>query len=266
MKEIKSPLRYPGGKTRAAEMLINLAPDFEEYREPFIGGGSVFIKMKKKFPNAKYWVNDLFYDLYCFWFEIKNNKEDVINIIKKWRNDYNIGKELYKYLCDNLFTFSDIERAAAFFILNRITFSGTSCSGGYSQSAFVGRFTDTSIERAENVSELLENVKISNFDYEKLLKEDGENVFIYLDPPYYTATKSALYGKNGELHKGFDHEKFANEVKMCKHKWMITYDDCDYIRQLYKDYTIIPFELMYGMKNVSKDSEMKGKEIVIKNY
>ena len=62
MKEIKSPLRYPGGKTRAAEMLINLAPDFEEYREPFIGGGSVFIKMKQKFPNAKYWVNDLFYD------------------------------------------------------------------------------------------------------------------------------------------------------------------------------------------------------------
>ena len=43
MKEIKSPLRYPGGKTRAAQMLINLAPDFEEYREPFIGGGSVFI-------------------------------------------------------------------------------------------------------------------------------------------------------------------------------------------------------------------------------
>ena len=152
MKEIKSPLRYPGGKTRAAEMLINLAPDFEEYREPFIGGGSVFIKMKQNFPNAKYWINDLFYDLYCFWFEIKNNKEDVINIIKKWRNDYNIGKELHKYLCDNLFTFSDIERAAAFFILNRITFSGTSCSGGYSQSAFVGRFTDTSIERAENVS------------------------------------------------------------------------------------------------------------------
>lgn len=48
MSETKTPLRYPGGKTRAAEMLISSAPYFEEYREPFIGGGSVFIKMKQK--------------------------------------------------------------------------------------------------------------------------------------------------------------------------------------------------------------------------
>lgn len=48
MGEIKTPLRYPGGKIRAAEMLISSAPYFEEYREPFIGGGSVFIKMKQK--------------------------------------------------------------------------------------------------------------------------------------------------------------------------------------------------------------------------
>lgn len=47
---------------------------------------------------------------------------------------------------------------------------------------------------------------------------------------------------------------------------MITYDDCDYIRNLYKDYTIIPFELMYGMRNVAKKSEMKGNEIIITNY
>lgn len=84
-----------------------------------------------------------------------------------------------------------------------------------------------------------------------------------MDPPYYTATKSALYGKNGKLHKGFDHERFANDVKKCKHKWLITYDDCQYIRDLYKDYTIIPFELMYGMKNVAKNADMKGKEIII---
>lgn len=48
MREIKTPLRYPGGKTRAAEMLTSSAPYFEEYREPFIGGGSVFVKMKQK--------------------------------------------------------------------------------------------------------------------------------------------------------------------------------------------------------------------------
>lgn len=266
MKEIKTPLRYPGGKSRVADMLVNMAPKFDEYREPLLGGGSVFIKMKQKFQNANYWINDLFYDLYCFWNEIKNNKNEVINIVKKWKENYKDGRALYKYLCDNLFTFSPTERAAAFFVLNRITFSGTSCSGGYSQESFDKRFTDTSIERAENISELLRGVKITNLDYERLLNEDGDNVFIFMDPPYYTATKSALYGKNGDLHKGFDHEKFANDVKKCKHKWLITYDDCQYIRDLYKDYTIIPFELMYGMKNVTKNAEMKGKEIMIINY
>lgn len=52
MGETKTPLRYPGGKTRAAEMLTSSAPYFEEYREPFIGGGSVFIKMKQKKSNS----------------------------------------------------------------------------------------------------------------------------------------------------------------------------------------------------------------------
>lgn len=247
-------------------MLVENAPYFDEYREPFLGGGSVFIKMKQKFPNAKYWINDFFYDLYCFWNGIKTNKDEVIGIVKRLKEEYANGKELHKYICDNLFTFSDTERAAAFFVLNRITFSGTSCSGGYSQESFNKRFTDTSIERAENVSELLEEVKITNLDYERLLSEDGNNVFIFMDPPYYTATKSALYGKNGELHKGFDHERFADAVKKCKHKWLITYDDCPYIRELYKGYTIVPFELIYGMKNTTKNANMKGNEIIIKNF
>lgn len=266
MKDIKTPLRYPGGKTRASEMLVKNMPDFTEYREPFIGGGSVFIKAIQNYPSANYWINDLYYDLYCFWDEVKNNMNELIVIVKKWKNEYTNGKELHNFLCDNLFNFSKIERGAAFFVLNRITFSGTSLSGGYSQGAFNGRFTDSSIERIEKVQPLLLNTKITNFDYSELLQKDGDNVFIFMDPPYHTATKSALYGNNGKLHKGFDHERFANEVKSCKHKWLITYDDCDYIRNLYKDYTIIPFELMYGMRNVTKNAEMKGNEIIIANY
>ena len=66
MKEIKTPLRYPGGKNRAVDFLISHFPEFEEYREPFIGGGSVFIKSKQIYPNTKFWINDLYYDLFCF--------------------------------------------------------------------------------------------------------------------------------------------------------------------------------------------------------
>ncbi len=266
MREIKTPLRYPGGKTRASKMLVNNMPGYKEYREPFIGGGSVFIRAKQSNPLANYWINDLYYDLYCFWDDARNNINELISIVKKWKEEYKDGKTLHKYLCDNLFNFNKIERGAAFFVLNRITFSGTSLSGGYSQGSFDGRFTDSSIERIRNVQPLLIDTKITNLDYSDVLSKDGDDVFIFMDPPYYTATKSALYGNNGKLHKGFDHERFANEVKSCKHKWMITYDDCDYIRNLYKDYTIIPFELMYGMRNVTKNSEMKGNEIIIANY
>lgn len=267
MAKIKSPLRYPGGKSRAAEWLVSLFPDFKEYREPFLGGGSVYIKTKQMYLNKKYWVNDLYYDLYCFWEALQCQPTFLQHYIGVWKAQHPDGRELYKYLTENLFMFSGIERAAAFFILNRITFSGTSLSGGYSQEAFEKRFTESSIKRIMDVYHLFDlRVEITNLDYSKLLEAEGEDVFIFMDPPYHSATKSALYGKNGELHIGFDHERFAEEVKKCKHKWMITYDDCKYIRELFKDYQITPFELMYGMRNVSKGNEMKGKEILITNY
>ncbi len=51
---IKSPLRYPGGKSRAVELINSLVPDFKEFREPFVGGGSVFINLKQCYPNKKF--------------------------------------------------------------------------------------------------------------------------------------------------------------------------------------------------------------------
>ena len=61
---IKSPLRYPGGKSRALKLISKLLPEFDEYREPFLGGGSIFIYAKQRFPNKKFWVNDLYFELY----------------------------------------------------------------------------------------------------------------------------------------------------------------------------------------------------------
>ena len=87
-----------------------------------------------------------------------------------------------------------------------------------------------------------------------------------MDPPYYTAEKSHLYGKNGNMHKGFDHERFADACIKCKHKWLITYDDSEYIRGLFKDFSITPIQFAYGMTNVGKKASLKGNEIIIKNY
>ena len=70
-KFIKSPLRYPGGKSKALKNIIPQIPsDIQEYREPFVGGGSVFLAVKQKFGDQvkRYWINDLNYNLYCFWY------------------------------------------------------------------------------------------------------------------------------------------------------------------------------------------------------
>ena len=55
-------------------------------------------------------------------------------------------------------------------------------------------------------------------------------------------------------------------MKECKHKWLITYDDSEYIRNLFSFANIIPWDLTYGMRNVSSGSNQKGKELFISNY
>ncbi len=263
---IKSPLRYPGGKSRAVKLISTLIPDFDEFREPFLGGGSVFVYAKQQFPNKKFWVNDLYFELYKFWKTAQKDVDALAGKIYEWRNQFPVGKALFQFLNLNLARFDDLEIAAAFFVYNRITFSGTSLSGGFSEAAFAGRFTESSIRWLKDFAALPDGVKITNFDYEELIKRDGENVFIFLDPPYYSAKRSALYGRNGHLHKSFDHEKFADVMKNCRHKWLITYNDSEYVRDLFSFAKITVRETVYGMRNVTENSNQKGTELFISNY
>lgn len=266
---IKSPLRYPGGKSRAIEKISDLIPEFKEFREPFVGGGSVFVNLKQKFPQKTFWINDIYKNLYHFWNECRDNPDLLLNEVWEFRNKFSDGKELHRYLIDHIEEFDPIKKGAAFFIFNRITFSGTTESGGFSNAAFHKRFTETSIERLKSLVSILENTKITNFDYEEVVCEKGNEVFIFLDPPYYSAEKSALYGKNGKHHKYFDHKRFAQVMKNSPHKWLITYDDSEYIKELFSFAEIKSWDLTYGMRNVSIDKNINhqiGKEVFICNY
>lgn len=288
---IKTPLRYPGGKSKVAEYLVGLFPEYKEYREPFLGGGSVFLAAMQKNPDAQFFVGDLYYDLFCFWSCLMDNPDDIVGRVRKIKEEYGSdGRKLY----DHTIKAMDVVRndsaqwlASDFFVLNRITFSGTSLSGGYSDESFRKRFTESSIKRLEEVGRYLHGFKpehltdrrqgiITCADFENVIfgSTDGvltEDVgdderFVFLDPPYYSAEDSGLYGENGDLHKGFDHERLKGCLDRCGCKFLMTYDDCEYIRNLYKGYYIIPLEFSYGMRNVSKDADMKGREIIISNY
>ena len=265
---IKSPLRYPGGKSRSLKKIVKNLPDnFSEFREPFVGGGSVFIYLKQQYPDLKIWINDLNTELYLFWkiaqSDLLKMVEEIFDIKKKYLDGKKLFNELTKVNIDEL---SEIERAIRFFVLNRITFSGTVESGGFSKQAFQKRFTESSIERLEKLADILPDIKITNLDYSYLLKSGDENTVLFLDPPYFTATKSRLYGKNGNLHITFDHKKFSSAMKKCYSPWLITYDDCPEVRENFKFSNIYEWEVQYGMNNYKQDSAAKGKELFISNY
>lgn len=266
-QKVRTPLRYPGGKSRALKSIIPLVQnDFKEFREPFVGGGSVFIYLRQEFSDRQFWINDLYTELYEFWDAAGQDIDKMLGQIWTWRRKYKDGRELHRFLVDNMKEFPKIKKAAAFFILNRITFSGTSESGGYSKTAFEKRFTESSIARVEAILPIMENVKVTNLDFQKVIEAPGESVFLYLDPPYYSATKSALYGKNGNMHKGFDHERLAKTLQKSPHRWLITYDDSEYIRDLYSFAKITNWNLTYGMRNVNKEASQKATEVFISNY
>ena len=269
MPKVKSPLRYPGGKSRAVEAILKQVPvNFREYREPFFGGGSVYFAIKGTFGSRvkSYWINDIYTDLFHFWSFARDDIEKLVDAVRTMHTAYPDGRELYNTLKQNESVLADFERAVRFFIMNRITFSGVMDAGGYSQQAFERRFTLSSIDRLENISYWLTGTKITNDDYPLLLEATGDDVFIFLDPPYLSKKHSRLYGEKGKLHTSFDHERFADDLRKCKHRWLLTYDDSEEVRELFQFATIVEWELQYGMNNFKQATAAKGKELFIKNY
>ena len=265
---IKSPLRYPGGKSRAVKFLSRFFPeDFKELREPMFGGGSVTFYWVQKRPSARFVAGDINYDLYCFWKVLKEDKDRLIKEIRRVKETYKDGRALFEEIMSRREEeLNEFQRAVDFFILNRITFSGTVDCGGYSEQAFRKRFTLSSIERLELAHEVIRKVELHFGDYEELLKAGGEDVVVFLDPPYYSAQRSKLYGKRGDLHTEFDHERLLKLVKNYKHRVLITYDNSDYIRNLYKDFYMVEWQLSYGMTNYKQERVRVGSELLIANF
>lgn len=261
---VKTALRYPGGKSKAVSKIMPLFPqEFAEYREPFVGGGSVFIAAKQLNPDAIYKINDLNGDVYCFYYCLKQNPKILVSAVREIKEKFHDGRTLYNKL-RKARPSGKVGRAVRYYVLNRISYSGTVDCGGYSQEAFEKRFTLSKINRLDDLANLLTNVVITNESYDMLLSQPGKGVFIFLDPPYWNARKSPLYGINGELNKFFDHESFAKKVRKCPHNWLITCDDSEVIRDLFSFANIYPWELKYN--GLNKKSAIMGKELFITNY
>lgn len=265
---MKSPLTYPGGKSKALKHILPVIPaKFTEYREPFLGGASVYLGLRQEKRMLKSWVNDLNTDIFYFWCTVRDKLPALVSKVQKYYDEYKNGdgKLLYDYLKAGSFN-TKFERAARFFVLNRITFSGLGDAGGFSKERFDKRFTQSSIDNLAALKGGFYITKITGLNYAELLLAKGKDVFIYLDPPYLSNKKSRLYGNRGTLHVDFNHAELAEQLKTCNHRWLLSYDNTPEILNLYSFANITLIDLQYGMNNVYKEVAPIGKELLIRNY
>jgi DNA adenine methylase len=274
---LKTCLRYPGGKSKATQTLAPWFPEnFKEYREPFIGGGSVAFYATQAYPDASIWINDLYIPLYNFWIQLRDNGEklsDMLNLIKTKVSDYEnqedkdkAHRDLFDKTKEDINTQDGLERAVSFFILNKCSFSGLTENSTFSPTASRSNFSFVGIEKLKEYSKLVNKWKITNIDYSEVMNTPGKDVFVFLDPPY--DIKDFLYGKDREMHKSFDHDVFAEMVYKCPHKFMITYNLNDRLCELYKNYYLREWKIRYSMAhrgNKGSGENLKT-ELLVTNY
>ena len=275
---LKTPLRYPGGKSKAIKTLSQWYPKIiSEYREPFIGGGSIAIDITKSNPDIPVWINDLYVPLYNFWVQLRDRGEELSERVREEKqNTLDEGepdkvtakaKDLFNKYKEEIDTYDDFEKAVAFFVMNKCSFSGLTENSTFSQTASNSNFSLVGADKLREFSKLIQHWKITNLDYSEVMNADGsDDTFVFLDPPY--DIKDFLYGKNREMHRSFDHDKFAEEVYKCKHKFMITYNLNDRLCELYKDYNLKEWKLRYSMAHrgdKGTDENVKT-ELLVTNY
>lgn len=272
----KSPLRYPGGKQRDIRFLANYIPACNEFREPFLGGGSVLLHQLKLNHARTYWGNDLNSKVLAFWQQTKCDAKRLANLVENLKENYHgpkknspewqVFRQVFTQRLNNLPP-DQLHQAARFFILNRSTSGGATESGGLTAGAYCDRFTASSIETLRKLHNVLTPVQFTNKNYAELLTAPGKDVFIFLDPPYLSAERSGLYGKSGDLHKGFDHQRLANDLQQCEHQWLMTIDDSPEIHELYSWVEgKRAWQKAYGMTNAGGRKSKRGSELLLANF
>ena len=277
-KSLKTPLRYPGGKSKAIKTLTPWFPQvISEYREPFIGGGSLAIDFTKSNPDVPVWINDLYVPLYNFWIQLRDRGEELSKRVREEKQKTldegdkdkvtASAKKLFNKYKEEIDTYDDFEKAVAFFIMNKCSYSGLTENSTFSPTASNSNFSLVGADKLAQFSELIKEWKITNIDYSEVMRAHGpSDTFVFLDPPY--DIKDFLYGKNREMHKSFDHDRFANDVYNCIHKFMITYNVNDRLMELYKNYNLMEWKLRYSMahRGDKGTTENIKTELLVTNY
>ena len=273
MKAFKTPLRYPGGKSKAVTKMDPFFPDlrdYKEFREPFLGGGSVAIHITKKYPDLTIWANDLYEPLVNFWQQLQMFGTELKNALADLKSSHNDPVSAETLFISSKVKINDIsvnnfDRAVAFYIVNKCSFSGLTESSSFSPQASNANFSMRGIEKLPDYSQIISKWRISNFSYDYMM-DGNRNVFMYLDPPY--DIKDNLYGNKGSMHKGFDHDKFAVDCDNNNMDQLISYNSDQLVKDRFKNWNAAEFDLTYTMRSVGEymRDQKQRKELLLFNY
>lgn len=254
----RSPLRYPGGKGCIFKFMTQFLEENDligtDYAEPYAGGAGLALKLMMDEYVGDIYINDLDPSIYAFWYAVLNRCDNFC----KWIEDVPITVEQwyhYKKIQASYKTADLFELAKSTFFLNRTNVSGVISGGiigGVNQTGkykIDARFNKVElINRIRDIQRFSHRIHLSNLDgidFVKHLERKKKNIFIYLDPPYYQ--------KGSDLYMNAfcdeDHRKLAGFVKSMKNKWIISYDNQEFIMQLYENERKVLYQLSQCTSN-----------------
>ena len=258
---VKSPFRYAGGKFYALKHIlpfIDCVPH-DEYREPFIGGGSVFFGKKKAKINI---INDLDKDIVTMYRAFADTEvaEKVASMVQVEEATKERHSQMKAFIPGD-FT----EEAYKIYYLNRTSFCGiiNNPAWGYKDGKSSPPQNWPAFIRS--ASNKLQGVEIHNEDFTEIVRmpAKGKKVLIYLDPPYFAADQKRAYTKSF-LYE--DHLRVLEALKKTDYLFCLSYDDVPEIRKMYSWAYIHEAKWLYNTANKRGESRDLGNELIITNY
>ncbi len=265
MPSTYSPLRYPGGKSKFYPYIKKILHYNnllgETYIEPFAGGAGLALKLLLKNDVRRIVINDFDPAIYAFWYSILNHTEvfcEMIQDVKITQTEWQRQRKIYMDQNTNYL----LELGFATFFLNRTNVSGVITGGIIGGQKQQGKYKinarfnkKTLIHRIRRIAEKSEQIILLNQDAKDLLKPQQlrrfYKAFINLDPPY--VRKGAQLYKNAFCDA--DHRKLKELISRCGRKWVVTYDICPLVAELYKDYRSSYLDVTYSVQGSQKAKE-----------
>jgi DNA adenine methylase len=276
-------LKWAGGKTQLLPQLLKLIPyNFNNYFEPFIGGGAVFFSLEKELIGRKSYINDINASLIGTYQNVQKNTEKLINNINFLEKEYKKRdtekqKEFYydirkKYNDKNLEA-NNLQKSAYFLFLNKTGYNGMYRENRKGEFNIpFGKYSNPKICDSEVIkadAKQLQSTIIRNTSFEKAIEEAKAGDLIYFDPPYYPLSKTANFTNYHET--GFLENKqhlLKETFKALDKKGcflMLSNSETAFIKQLYKDYKQI---IVQANRMINSKATGRGKtnEIIITNF